>query len=157
MQNLKIQEFDRNSKLLLPDTNKRRQVLPTIVGLAIGSFLPVKQGHELTPQTCFADAHAGNVSRVVSFLNEQLLLDVPTALESARAMYIVRHRIVNGEPCDFAANPEFDFLATAIGLAPIMPVETYVAIKETGLSAAKVLSMAKNMIHDLKAAKQITL
>lgn len=157
MQNLEIQEFAGKAGLMLPDTVKRRLILPVIVGMAIGNHLVPKLGNELNPMTVFADAHAGNVSRTVSFLNEELLIDVQSACEAARMMFLLRSRILNGDACDYSVNPEFDFLATAMGLAPIMPVEIWDAIKETGLGASRVLQQANLLISKLRDSGKISI
>jgi len=156
MQNFEIQEFAGKASLMLPDTVKRRLILPVLVGMAIGNHLVPKIGNELNPLTVFADAHAGNVGRTVSFLNEELLFDVPAACEAARMMFLLRSRILNGDACDYNVNPEFDFLATAMGIAPIMSVEVWDAIKETGLSAARVLQLANLLIGKLRDSGKIS-
>lgn len=157
MNHLAIREFANKTALLLPDTMKRRMVLPTLIGMAIGNFLEVKKGDELNPMTVFNTMHVANVSRAVSFLNEEIMIDVPGTIEAAKTMYMVRHRIFNGSPADYVVNPEFDFMAIALGLASIMPAATFEAIKETGLSAPKVYTMANLMIGDLKKAAALVL
>ena len=157
MQNLEIQAFAGKVSLMLPDTVKRRLILPVIVGMAIGNHLVPKIGNELNPMTVFADAHAGNVARTVSFLNEELLIDVMAACDAAKMMFLLRSRILNGDACDYNANPEFDFMATAMGLAPIMSVEVWEAIKETGLSAGRVLQLANLLISKLRETGKISL
>lgn len=157
MQNLEIQAFAGKVSLMLPDTVKRRLILPVIVGMAIGNHLVPKIGNELNPMTVFADAHAGNVARTVSFLNEELLIDVLAACDAAKMMFLLRSRILNGDACDYNVNPEFDFMATAMGLAPIMSVEVWDAIKETGLSAGRVLQLANLLISKLRETGKISL
>jgi hypothetical protein len=157
MNHLAIRSFANQTSLLLPDTAKRRMILPALIGMAIGNFLQVKQGDELNPLTVFNSLHIANVSRAVSFLNEEILIDVPAAIEAAKTMYMVRHRIFNGSPADYSVNPEFDFMSIALGLSAVLPVETYQVIKESGLSAAKVYTLANLMIGDLKKAMAVTL
>lgn len=157
MQNLEIQEFASKAGLMLPDTGNRRLILPVLVGMAIGNHLIPKYGRELNPHTVFADAHAGNVARTVSFLNEELLIDVPCAVEAAKMQFLLRSRILNGDANDYQANPEFDFLATALGIAPIMSVEVWEAIKATGLGASRVLQLANLLICKLRDSNKISL
>lgn len=157
MQNLEIQNFASQAQLLLPDTAKRRLILPAVVGMAIGNFLAVKQGNELSPMTQFNDSHAGNVGRAVSILNEEFYLDIQAVIESAKSMFLIRHRILNAQPVEYSASPEFDFMAVAMGLSTVVPVEVYKAITETGLSAAKVYTLANLMVAKLKEAKQLSL
>lgn len=157
MQNLEIQEFAGKASLMLPDTVHRRLILPVLVGMAIGNHLVPKYGNELNPHTVFADAHIGNVARTVSFLNEELLIDVQAACEAAKMMFLLRSRILNGEANDYQANPEFDFMATAMGIAPIMSVEVWEAIKCTGMGAARVLQLANLLICKLRESNKISL
>jgi hypothetical protein len=157
MQNFEVQEFAGKVSLMLPDSSKRRLILPVLVGMAIGNHLIPKLGQELNPITVFADAHAGNVARTVSFLNEEMLIDVPAACEAAKMMFLLRSRILNGEACDYNVNPEFDFMATAMGVAPIMPLEIWNAIKEVGMQASGVLQLANLLICKLRANSKISL
>lgn len=159
MQNFETQKYVRNMQLLLPDTPTRRLVLPFIIGLAIGEHLQAKQGNELNPYTVFADEHASRVSQVVSCLNEEMIIDVQAAQDAARAMYIMRHRILNGTPCDYASNnvPEFDFMAVALGLSSVVPLEVYEALKSTGLSACSAYLSTKIFIAKQREAGQLPL
>lgn len=157
MQNFEVQEFAGKVSLMLPDSTKRRLILPVIIGMAVGSHLVPKIGNELNPMTVFADAHVANVARTVSFLNEEMIIDVQAACEAAKMMFLLRSRILNGEACDYNVNPEFEFLATALGIAPIMPLEVWNAIKEVGLQASSVLQMANLLICKLRANNKISL
>lgn len=157
MQNFEVQEFAGKVSLMLPDSAKRRLILPVLVGMAIGNHLVPKIGQELNPMTVFADAHAGNVARTVSFLNEEVLIDVQAACEAAKMMFLLRSRILNGDACDYNVNPEFDFMATAMGLAPIMSVEIWNAVKEVGMQASGVLQLANLLISKLRASNKISL
>lgn len=155
MQTLEIQAFANAASLMLPDTVKRRLILPCLVGMALGNFLQVKLGEDMNPMTSFADMHAGNVSHAVSCLNEEMFLDVPATIDAAKMMYMLRHRILNAQPCDYQTNPEFDFMAVALGLSVVLPLEVFNAIKETGLSSSKVYSAANLMISKLKASNKL--
>lgn len=157
MQNTKVQEFANKSGLLIPDTIKRRIVMPYLIGMAIANFLSVKVGTEVSANTAFADNHLINVGRVVSFLNEEMIIDVKTTCEAAKMMYIVRDRFINGVPASVAISPEFDLMAVALGLAPVMPVEIYTVMKETGLSANTVYAMATMLLMGLKEAGLVQL
>lgn len=157
MQNLEIQNFARQAQLLLPDTAKRRLILPAMIGMAIGNFLAVKQGNELSPVTQFNDSHTGNVGRAVSALNEEFYIDVQATIDAAKCMFMIRHRILNAQPVEYSASPEFDFMAVALGLSAVVPLEVYEAIKETGLSAAKVYTLANLLIANLKQKQVLSL
>lgn len=157
MNNMQIRAFASKMTLLLPDTTKRRLVLPAIMGMAMGNFLPVKQGKELSPMTVFNDNHLANVSRAVSYLNEEMMVNVPATIEAARAMYLIRERILNGKPATYTVNPEFDIISIALGLSTVLPVETYKAIMETGLSASTLYGLANLLIEDLKKTNAIQL
>lgn len=157
MQNREIQEFASKTSLMLPDVTNRRLVLPAIIGFAVGSFLKVNQGPELNPITAFNDLHIANVSRAVSFLNEEFVFDTKSAIEAARSMFLLRHRIVNAIPMEGIANPEFDFVSCAAGVSSLMPVETYEAIKATGLGASRVLQRANLLVASLKAQGKLAL
>jgi hypothetical protein len=157
MQNFEVQEFAGKVSLMLPDSAKRRLILPYIIGMAIGNHLVPKIGNELNPMTVFADAHTANVARTVSFLNEEILIDVMTTCEAAKMMFLLRSRILNGDACDYNVNPEFDFLATALGIAPVMPVEVWNAIKEVGMQASSVLQLANLLISKLRQNNKICL
>lgn len=150
MNNIEVQAFAQKASLLLPDTANRRLILPALVGIALGSFLQVKQGPELNPATVFNDMHVANVGRAVSFLNEQFIFDTNAAISAARSFFLVRSRIVNGIPCDVNASPEFDFLSVALGLSTVFPVEVYEAVKASGLSTGTVLSQLTMLVHSLK-------
>lgn len=155
MQNLDIQDYASKITLVLPDTAVRRLVLPYIIGMAIGNFLAVKQGNELSPMTAYADAHAGNVSRAVSKINEEVMIDVQVAMDAARNQYLLRSRILNGDCVDYRVSPEFDFMAVAMGISATMPLEIYTALKGTGLGASTAYSMSNLLISKLKEAKLI--
>jgi hypothetical protein len=157
MMNMDIRDFANRVALLLPDTHKRRIVLPALLGMAIGSFLQVKQEADLSPVTAFNSAHTANVGRAVSFLNEEIMIDVQAAIEAAKSMYLVRSRILSGQPCDYSINPEFDIMAIALGMSAVVPVEVYNVMKETGLSASKVYNLATLMIGNLKKSGAIDL
>lgn len=157
MQNTKIANFARQAQLLVPDTATRRIVMPTVVGIALGSFLTVAQGGELHPNTSYMDNHVANVGRAASYVNENMYIDINVALEAARNMYMLRWRIVNGKPSEYSVNPEYDWLATAIGIAPLVPLEVYEALKSTGLSAAELLTKARMLIDALKTEGLIAL
>ena len=157
MKNMTIRDFANQAAMLVPDTNKRRIVVPTILGMAIANFLQPKMGDDLNPIAVFNETHAANVARVVSAMTEEMIVDVPTMLEAAKAMYIVRHRILNCRPADYSANPEFDFMGIALGLSAVMTVEAYTAIHETGLSASKMYQLANFMVEDMKQNKLINL
>lgn len=157
MQNTEIQAFAVATGRLIPDAAKRRIVVPYLLGMALGSFLQVKLGTDLAASTNYSSSHAANVARAVSFFNEHMILDIAPALEAAKSMYLVRDRIVNGTPCDFNANPEFNVVAVMLGFASIMPLEVYATMNETGLGANKIYSMALLLVDKLKAANAISL
>lgn len=157
MQTPQIREFTNKVALLLPDTTVRRVLLPTILGMAVGNFLQVKQGLELNPMTAFNDLHIANVSRAVSVLNEEILMDVPTAIESAKTMYMVRHRLVNSQPAVYSVNPDFDFMAIALGLSTIVTPEVYQLLKDNALSSTKLYTMANLMLDSLKSSNLLAL
>lgn len=157
MQNSEIQAFAVAAGRLIPDSAKRRIVLPYLLGMAVGSFLQVKLGTDLSAASNYGSSHAGNVARVVSFFNEHMILDVAPALDAAKSMYLVRDRIVNGTPCDFNASPEFNVVAVMLGFASIMPMEVYATMNETGMGANKVYSMALLLVDKLKASQAISL
>ena len=157
MQNPKVNQYAKQLALLVPDTAKRRAVLPVIVGMAIASFLPVPQSPDISAMTVFGDMHAAKVSSVTSYLNEQVFLDVPCALECAKAMFLVRFKIVNGKVCTYTVNPEFDIFSIALGLSTVLPVGCYEALKEVGMSASSVLNLTHMLLEDLKADGQISL
>lgn len=157
MQNMQIQQFGNQIRLLIPDMANCRVTLPYFIGMAIGNLLAVKQGQELSPMTAFADAHAGNVARAVSYINEDLIIDVSATIEAARTQYLLRHRIVNGACPDYSANPEFDIMAIAMGISTIWPVEVYNAMKAIGISASRVFQQANLLVVKLKEDGQINL
>lgn len=157
MQNTKVQEFANKVGLMFPDSSKRRIILPTLLGMAIGNFLAVRVGGDVSPATAYNDAHLANVARTVSYFNEGMIIDVKASCEAAKMTYLVRDRFINGVPASISASPEFDFMAVAFGLSPIMPVEVYTLIKEAGLSANSAYSMLTMLVMSLKEAGLIQL
>lgn len=156
MQNQNIQKFASQSALLVPDGQNRRILVPAVIGLAIANFLQPKLGDDLNPMTAYNDVHRGNVERAISALNEDMIIDVVAAIEAAKAMYIVRHRIINCIPGAYSASPEFDFLAVVLGLSTVMPVQVYDVIRACGLSSSKLYCAAVCLIEDLKKTNFIT-
>lgn len=157
MQNLAIRNFANQANLLVPDTANRRVLLPAIIGIAIGSCLVPKLGEELHPMTVFSDNYLINVQRAVSKINEELLIDVKTACDSACSMYMVRHRILNGMVPTKSVSPEYDILSVMLGLSTVFPLETYEALKAIGLSAATLFTTANLLIDELKRSNFIAL
>ena len=157
MHNTKVQDFANKVGLMFPDTVKRRVILPALLGMAIGNFLGVKIGDEVSPTTAYNDAHLANVARVVSFFNEEMIVDVKMACESAKMMYLVRDRFINGIPTSISASPEFDLMAVVFGFSSIMPVGVYDLLKEAGMTANSAYSMLTMLIMDLKQSNLIQL
>lgn len=150
MQNTDIQTFATHSARLIPDNTKRRLILPHLIGMAIGSYLQIKVGNDLSSATNYASSHAGNVSRAVALFNENLIIDVGVAIDASKAMYLIRDRLVNGIPADYSASPEFNLVSIMTGVSQVMPLEVYSAINECGLAPSKIYSMALNLIKRLK-------
>lgn len=141
----------------MPDMINRRVCVPYLLGMALGSHLKVAIGQDLSAMTAWADSHAGNVSRAVSVLNEQMIVDVKAVIDAARDTYLARHRIANGVPLDFTANPEFDLMAIVFGFSAIMPVEVYTQVKKTGMASNQVYSAALMMFAKLKENNNLSI
>ena len=157
MQNQFIQKFAGQCGMLVPDGINRRILVPAVIGLAIANYLQPKIGDELNPLGTYNDLHRANVERVVSMLNEEMIIDVKAAVEAAKSMYIVRHRILNCIPGAYSTSPEFDFLAVVLGLSTVMPVQVYDVIRACGLSSSKLYCSAVCLIDDLKKTNFIKL
>lgn len=157
MQNQEIQQFANRIQMTMPDMVNRRVCVPYLIGMALGSHLKVSIGQDLNAMTAWADAHAGNVARAVSILNEQMVLDVKSILDATRDTYLARHRIANGVPPDFTTNPEFDLMAIVFGFSVVMPVEVYNQVKKTGMASNQVYSAALMLFAKLKENKTIAI
>lgn len=157
MQNRNILEFANKAALLVPDGMNRRVLLPAIIGIAIGSFLTPKMGEDVQPMTAFNDAYLVNVARAVSKINEDMIIDVNAACEAAKAMYLVRHRIVNGMPLAHSVSPEFDIMAVILGFSTVLPLDVHAAFKAVGLSASTLYISALLMMDELKKTGYISL
>lgn len=157
MQNQLIQQFASRIQLTMPDMVNRRVCVPYLIGMALASHLKVAIGADLSGMTAFADAHAGNVNRIVSVLNEQMVIDVKAVIQATRDTYMARHRIANGVPPDFTANPEFDLLSIVFGFSQVMPLEVYNQITKTGMAANQVYSAALMLFAKLKEDKTISI
>lgn len=157
MQNLAIRNFASKVNMLLPDTNKRRLLLPVIVGIAIGSYLQQSVADDVSPMTVFNSSHAANVARVVSQFNEDILMDVATAQAAAQSIFLVRNRILNGKPCAFNVMPDVNFMSTVLGFSTVVSMEVYAALQEDNVSSAKIYQLALLLIDELKTANVISL
>lgn len=157
MQYPEIQEFAKTTSMLIPDTMDRRVVLPYLVGFAVGNFLSVPATGERSAMTDFNNQHLTSVGTVLSRLNEEFIFDVNVAVEAARSMFLIRWRIVHGEPIDFAINPEFDLLSTLVGVNTLLPLNVHENMKKINVGCVRVYANARAMIDKLRTANKIHL
>ena len=157
MQNLAIRNFANKANLLVPDTTKRRLLLPAIIGIALGSYLQQSLAEDVSPMTVFNSKHAANVARAVSTFNEDVMIDVNAAQAAAQSIYLVRNRILNGKPCVYSSMPDVNFMSAVFGFATVVPMDVYAAIQEDSVSSTKLYQLALLLVDELKAANVIAL
>lgn len=157
MQNLNLRQYANTVALLVPDTQLRRVLVPAILGIAIGSLIKQPVTDDLNATTAFNSMHLANVARAVSVINEEVLVDVEATIASAKAIFLVRNRILHGQACAFSAMPEIDFMSVVLGFSTVVPLEVYQAIVAAGLSSVKLYQSSLVLVGELKKTSAIEL
>lgn len=136
MQNYTCQDFMNKAALLIPNTELRRKVVPIIIGIAVANSIPVSIGEDMEAVTVFNSVHLAPVASLISRINEQCIIDLPTAIDTARSMYAVRSRIANGQYLSSTPTPELHFMDSVLGIGSVFPLDAYNALKEVGIGAS---------------------
>jgi len=150
MQNQLIQSYIEKFNEKVKDTKTRAEVLPIIIGVALGSFTKANTDEQLNDKTVYNDLYAANLARIVSFINEHTVLDVNKTLGIAALMHEYRSKLTKGVPAIYSLTPGYSFVQAAFGAPFIFTKEDLESLEKLGDNSQNLLQNALLLISKLR-------
>jgi hypothetical protein len=144
-----INQFAQDSRKFMPDSVKRQQLLPIVIGFAVAAFFPVAESKEFSPELHFNQHIRPSLMTRLSRLNEDMVFDITRAKDAAKACHTMRHRIFNQVPVAYTGGVENTIFGLAFGLSNLIVPADFECLAQHNVEVSEMYCRAITMIRNL--------